>query len=104
MIADHYADLSLERRAAGERVVTFFCLPTSTLPRPTIRVMATVMGTAGKHRPAGYFIVGMMKLAPALAPRGQRAVTVFKRVKKRTPSGPCMKWSPNIEAFQPPKL
>ena len=38
-----------------------------------------------------HFMVGIVKLAPVLAPRGQREVTVLRRVKKRTPSGPCMK-------------
>ena len=38
-----------------------------------------------------YFMVGIRKFAPVLAPRGQRDVIVFMRVKKRTPSGPCMK-------------
>ena len=37
-------------------------------------------------------------------PDGQREVTVFILVKNRTPSGPCMWWSPNSERFQPPKL
>lgn len=49
-------------------------------------------GAAAFHRRAGipYFMVGMTNSAPARMPVGQREVTVLSRVKKRTPSGPCI--------------
>src|SRR5690606_24552088 len=39
-----------------------------------------------------------------VAGSGHRLVTTFDRVKKLMPSGPYMCWSPNSDAFQPPKL
>src|SRR5579859_800557 len=52
-----------------------------------------------------YFIVGITKLWSVTGPPlGQRWVTVFTRVKKRTPSEPYWLRSPKPERFQPPKL
>src|SRR5258708_1242744 len=47
-------------------------------------------------------MVGMTYSAPARIPVGQRAVTVLRRVWKRTPSLPCPAMSPNKERFPPP--
>ena len=52
-----------------------------------------------------HFIVGMTKLESVTVPlAGQRWVTVFTFVKKRTPSSPCWFMSPKALRFHPPKL
>lgn len=57
----------------------------------------------GPARPPKCHMVGMTNSAPLRIPVGQRDVTVLSFVKNRTPSGPCIWWSPNRERFQPPK-
>ena len=52
----------------------------------------------------GHPIVGIVNALSPAPPSGQRWVTVFARVQKRTPSMPCWLVSPNAERFQPPKL
>ena len=68
-------------------------------------LLALPSGNPPRRRPcAAQRVCGRLKSAPVRMPEGHREVTVFMRVKKRTPSGPCMWWSPNRERFQPPKL
>ena len=89
-LCPHHDDLHPGRGA-------YFCRP----------CMPGSVGWPSAHQDAlpasAYFIVGIEKSAPARMPVGQRRVTVFIRVKKRTPSGPCMFSGPKIERFQPPK-
>ncbi len=47
-------------------------------------------------------MVGMTTSGSVRTPDGQRVVIVLRRVQKRTPSRPCMWWSPNSDCFQPP--
>ncbi len=63
-------------------------------------------GRAGWGRLSGQAsqeLCGMEKSRPSEVV-GQREVTVLPRVKKCTPSMPCMLLSPNAESPQPPKL